>query len=65
MVGCSKTNPGTAATSSAPARAKHAIAVQPLKGNDPAALRSYWQSVKEIQPNTFDVKWNPHTVASE
>jgi hypothetical protein len=34
-----------------------------LRGNDPAALRAYIESVTEIAPRKFKVEWNPATVA--
>jgi hypothetical protein len=34
-----------------------------LRGNDPAALRAYIESVAEITPRKFKVEWNPATVA--
>jgi len=35
----------------------------PLRGNDPASLRAYLQSVEEVKPTKFKVEWNPATVA--
>ncbi len=35
----------------------------PLRGNDPASLRTYLQSVEEVKPTKFKVEWNPATVA--
>ena len=63
LAGCGKSGSGTTPASSAPVGATLAIAGQLLTGDDPAALRAYLQSVKEIQPKKFDVKWNPATVA--
>jgi hypothetical protein len=34
-----------------------------LRGNDPAALHAYLESVAEITPKQFKVEWNPATVA--
>lgn len=39
-----------------------AVAQQLFTGEDPAAIRSYLQTVKEIKPTKFDVVWNPATV---
>jgi hypothetical protein len=65
LAACSKSGPDVppAPASSGPVGARLAIAGQLLTGDDPAALRAYLQSVKEIQPRKFDVKWNPATVA--
>ncbi len=67
LAGCSKSGPGSSAagsapTPSAPSGATLAVAGQLLTGSDSAALRSYLQSVKEVQPKRFDVKWNPAAV---
>ncbi|HLW23814.1 MAG TPA: hypothetical protein VKT22_05560 [Steroidobacteraceae bacterium] len=40
-----------------------ANAGQVLDGSDPDAIRAYLQSVKEIKPTRFSVKWSPDTVA--
>jgi hypothetical protein len=40
-----------------------AIAGQMFTGEDPAAIRAYLQTVKEIKPTKFEVEWNPATVA--
>jgi hypothetical protein len=34
-----------------------------LDGSDPGAIRAYLESVKEIKPTRFSVKWSPDTVA--
>jgi hypothetical protein len=34
-----------------------------LIGGDPAALKEYLQTVQEVKPTRFDVKWNPDVVA--
>jgi hypothetical protein len=34
-----------------------------LHGGDPASLRRFLDTVREIQPSTFRVEWNPATVA--
>ena len=34
-----------------------------LRGSDPVAIRTYLETVREVQPTKFDVHWNPATVA--
>ncbi|HVN46972.1 MAG TPA: hypothetical protein VMT66_17215 [Steroidobacteraceae bacterium] len=46
-----------------PAAATLGIAGQLFTGKDPAALQSYLQSVRDVKPASFEVKWNPATVA--
>jgi len=62
-----KSEPGLAApaaeASGPPPGATLAIAGQFFDGSDPAAIRAYLQSVKEIKPTKFDVQWSPDTVA--
>jgi hypothetical protein len=52
-----------ASTTGRPAGATLAIAGQVFTGKDPAAIQAYLQSVREVKPTVFDVKWNPATVA--
>jgi hypothetical protein len=65
--GCSKRSPTATPEVRAPAGpppgSTLAVAGQMLTGDDPAAIRAYLQSVKEIKPTKFDVEWNPATVA--
>ncbi|MEO7103882.1 MAG: hypothetical protein ABI311_10910 [Gemmatimonadaceae bacterium] len=55
--------PPASTVSKPPAGATLAVAGKLLTGNDPNAIRGYLQTVKEIQPSKFEVKWNPATVA--
>jgi hypothetical protein len=68
LAGCGKkSEPGSAApaavASGPPPGATLAIAGQFFDGSDPAAIRAYLQSVREIKPKKFDVQWSPDTVA--
>ena len=55
--------PPASTVSKPPAGATLAVAGKLLTGDDPNAIRGYLQTVKEIQPSKFEVKWNPATVA--
>jgi len=55
--------PESAAAARRPAGATLAIAGDLFTGDDPAAIRAYLQSVREVKPTSFDVEWNPATVA--
>lgn len=65
--GCSKhgstSGPATGAPQAPPPGSTLAIAGQMFTGEDPAAIRAYLQTVKEIKPAKLDLKWNPATVA--
>jgi hypothetical protein len=71
LAGCSKrsaTPPVTAAPEGAapggpPPGATLAIAGQFFDGSDPAAIRAYLQTVREVKPTKFEVQWSPDTVA--
>ena len=68
LTGCSKQKSGSpeAGTKPAPQSSSGstlAISQQLFTGEDPAAIRAYLQSVKEIKPSKFDVEWNPATIA--
>jgi hypothetical protein len=71
LAGCSKrsaTPPVTGAPESAapvgpPPGATLAIAGQFFDGSDPAAIRAYLQTVREVKPTKFEVQWSPDTVA--
>ena len=67
IAGCSKRSPTGAPEAGSPAVERPAgsslaIAGQMFTGNDPAAIRAYLQTVKEIKPTKFEVEWNPATV---
>ncbi|MGH7688722.1 MAG: hypothetical protein ACREN3_03880, partial [Gemmatimonadaceae bacterium] len=55
--------PPSNTASSRPAGSTLGVAGQLLTGNDPAAIRAYLQTVKEITPAKLEVTWNPATVA--
>jgi len=65
---CSKHPTGSPESAASPA-ARHpagatlAIAGDRFTGDDPAAIRAYLQTVREVKPTSFDVEWNPATVA--
>jgi len=66
--GCSKPGSPSAPEGGAPQAGPPpgstlAIAGQMFTGEDPAAIRAYLQTVKEIKPARFEVEWNPATVA--
>ncbi len=55
--------PATGPAAGRPPGATLAVAGELLDGRDPAAIRAYLQSVKEIQPAKLTLRWNPATVA--
>jgi hypothetical protein len=66
LASCSKhAAPPTANEASAPASAPSSLAIAGsfLAGADQATIRAYLQSVKEIKPKKFSVKWSPDTLA--
>jgi hypothetical protein len=66
LAACARHNPpGSPApgVSQRPPGSTLAIAGDLFTGEDPAAIRAYLQSVKEVKPTRFDVQWNPATVA--
>ena len=67
IAGCSKRSATGAPEAGLPAAERPpgsslAIAGQLFRGDDPAAIRAYLQTVKEIKPTKFEVEWNPATV---
>lgn len=67
---CSKHPPGAEAPATTPPAASQrpvgstlAIAGQLFTGQDAGAIRAYLESVREVKPTSFDVRWNPATVA--
>src|SRR5579862_7826505 len=68
LAGCSKhastgASGNAAPPSGPPPGSTLAIAGQMFTGEDPSAIRSYLQTVKDIKPTKFEVEWNPATVA--